>query len=731
MNVVFYQLYLLHLIISQSQTINCKQDYACNATTINGCSGNQDCIIQCKGTNACYNSTIICPSDGDYDCLLACSGQDACKHVTISDATKFECELNGDTCNKIHFKCHNQKDCVINCTTNNCGGANFICPWSSTSSCIVFCDGGSSCHNSKIRNVNTVISTGTPRKSGIQDATIFCKDNQDCFVYNDGASAKVTIYCPNSNNKCEIHCVGRTSSCFRSKINGGGGDLIVKGTSEEGLKEVNIYCPSYKYCNISCFGESTCASFNVYSNIGTKLFIEAGGNSPLRYSYIECSNSSMGECHIYGYINATGMLDYATIYSLHQFSLTCDDILQCYSDFPGKRVTLYCTPPDLLNNCEITPSLINATGWECSSPTNIICNNLLTKTSNPTKQPTTTPTTGLPTFSPTRSFDENRILYVTKTGCDSGICDSLYGNFEQYCSNDYFMNVSNDYLIAKCCSNAQHNITMNNTIITPSECTNFPIVTINESVSSHTSHIKANTWLNEFILEDTSKTLCFEIDKGFQCIEPVISVLYEDIYYVRGPIEYFEEYLNVSYMTKTNYMNNEPCWGGVPGEDNKCNDWLDCDIDNQPNDGPWISQQGAKIFYLTNGPGVGDTCGGYNMNVNVTVTCSISYLNHSTCNTMNYVWQCFNGNNIQCANANYNGNGKIQIGQGIFNFNQTLQNKHNKIIMVGNGMNKTVINYDGNNKTVIDCSWIQCFITIMDLKYTTTNNDFTVYISNG
>ena len=118
-----------------------------------------------------------------------------------------------------------------------------------------------------------------------------------------------------------------------------------------------------------------------------------------------------------------------------------------------------------------------------------------------------------------------------------------------------------------------------------------------------------------------------------------------------------------------------------------------------------------------NGKGVYPGCSKSNidrsMQVEISIQCSStsSFFNSTTCKTMNYVYNILNNE--------YDGNGQIQIGKGIFNFNKTINNHNKQIIISGYGINETILNFNNNN--FIKCNWTECYISSIDLQFPSLN----------
>eukprot|EP01084_Bolivina_argentea_P039925 73771_1 len=133
--------------------------------------------------------------------------------------------------------------------------------------------------------------------------------------------------------------------------------------------------------------------------------------------------------------------------------------------------------------------------------------------------------------------------------------------------------------------------------------------------------------------------LCFDIQPPFICANPMVNVKYETICYGGGPD--YDRYLNVGYQNKTLLMNNEPCWGGKISESG-CGTSIECEI-NPPLDTEWAYDKGPYAFYLINGKNVSPWCYSPTRSLNATITVQCSEFNPSTCQSLQYVFNCLNG----------------------------------------------------------------------------------------
>eukprot|EP01084_Bolivina_argentea_P046560 85750_1 len=106
-------LFLVVLIIfnqiihfTNSNNITCSNNGFCEGKQII-CNNNEDCYLQCDGTNSCYYSTVKCPINGKC---------------------KIYCGINKNTCDNIIINATYSKSLYVYCADNECDDAILYCP---------------------------------------------------------------------------------------------------------------------------------------------------------------------------------------------------------------------------------------------------------------------------------------------------------------------------------------------------------------------------------------------------------------------------------------------------------------------------------------------------------------------------------------------------------------------------------------------------------------------------
>eukprot|EP01084_Bolivina_argentea_P269446 457952_1 len=122
-------------------------------------------------------------------------------------------------------------------------------------------------------------------------------------------------------------------------------------------------------------------------------------------------------------------------------------------------------------------------------------------------------------------------------------------------------------------------------------------------------------------------------------------------------------------------------------------------------------------------------------------TCIHSNANiyQSTCQTIEYAWNCFLGiggdpNINGCKENGLNANGIFDIGIGQWYFPYQLHFDDNNVIIRGKESELTIFNYVSYNSKWITCKWHKCWIGLHNLtiKSNRTNtNDIQFYMANG
>eukprot|EP01083_Nonionella_stella_P269553 912185_1 len=100
------------------------------------------------------------------------------------------------------------------------------------------------------------------------------------------------------------------------------------------------------------------------------------------------------------------------------------------------------------------------------------------------------------------------------------------------------------------------------------------------------------------------------------------------------------------------------------------------------------------------------------------------------CKTMNHTLRCLDGEGFVNCSKN-NGNGRIDIGEGMFDLNQPIFVKHKHIVFKGVSHTRTVLQHTLQSETVLIHCEYQCYMTVQDLRYFTPNNNSRIEIING
>eukprot|EP01084_Bolivina_argentea_P127096 224851_1 len=591
-------------------------------------------------------------------------------------------------------------------------------------------------------------------QSSCNGYTLDCSKNEtDCYINCVGwrACQLTNIYCPDGPYDCYINCDGNSDACRWSNINGGGGNLMVYSGQWTGVDGTTINCPSNAYCNITCDDTYSCQNMNVTSKTGTVLNINVTGQygaaGALEGASIHCPldtvfGSNEGLCNIYVDSQRGNVLHGMKIYAVESFSdVNIDCIVrprayiekQCLIDETGFRPTIFCTQ-DFSQSCEFQLANGNSSSWKCVDSDNI-CNNYIL----PTQSPTKSPTTAMPTISPTiyNPLEPPVTLHVDNTGCDWGLCDDANANYHEfYCSVDeFYNNYPHQYDFCGCKSNLTLNkpITTQQTFI-PSECfeAEHGIITVDRD------GIFTNKIWTYIRFDKVTKSVCFIIDPDYLCFDPTITVRYENIDYDKFLPTKF---LDVSYPNKTNsLLDVDKCWNGNPS----CDNFKDCPIATQPYEfesRPWT---GLKTIYVTKGYGVVPLCANptRSMNVEVSLTCHSFSEPKSTCQTMDYAWNCLNGidlypnttffNQTESCSEIYDGFGEIKIYQGTYFFDHAINIESQQIMISGEGAQISTLNHTvAFDVDIIKCEFVHCYVTIRNLKYVTSNPIYHIQAMNG
>eukprot|EP01084_Bolivina_argentea_P282375 483337_1 len=488
-------------------------------------------------------------------------------------------------------------------------------------------------------------------------------------------------------NDCTIECIGDWV-CVGAIINGeGNGSVIVNCKGSNACYATYINCPKNKYCNITGNGWNALEDTTITGSIGSKLFINGTGYDEFGIGYqvmpganIYCPTdylpgtkySNDAICDIS--VNSDWSLEYAHIYANEGFN---NVRVMCENDYyVDHNAYLHCGAGKSLDKGCYLQSLTNSNELICDTN---ICNEIVLPSLNPSLSPTLEPTTSNPTFSPTKynPYEEHiHILYVSNYGYDEG-----------HCSKNLDFSPSPTFISTDCDSNNTWTINNNTRTFT-------------RSVSGYyygTAH---------------PAIICIEVAAQTHCMNPTITVMFEQTDY------HGFDYLSIGYKSKSNLINYYPCKGVQKME---CSVFKECAVNNELLDDIWTHETSPYPFYFINSLNVAGWCrnpdGSHrNMGVKLSATCNSI---PSTCKTIEYAFKCLFTNNT-CLQSEYDGNGKIEMDYGYFNFNKTISIKNKQIKLAGIGPNNTILNHTSDNNIIISCHFRQCYLTIEELKYQTT-----------
>eukprot|EP01084_Bolivina_argentea_P251172 421156_1 len=271
----------------------------------------------------------------------------------------------------------------------------------------------------------------------------------------------------------------------------------------------------------------------------------------------------------------------------------------------------------------------------------------------------------------------------------------------------------------KCCNNNENNNNQITSVVSTKDCNNNNTLTLNGTGTFTHSVSGYYHWYF-----DKTAIICIAIAAQTQCMNPTITVLFQQIDYERD-----DEYLNVSYQFKSNVI------GIKCGDADRCSKFFEeCPVDNTLLDDIWREETSPYVFYFRNTHYVGtndctDEHGNdIDMSVRLTATCNPI---PSTCQTFEYVFNVLE--------SEYNGNGKIQMDNGYYNWDETISIKNKQIKLEGMGKHNTVFYHTSTNNTIISCHFRQCYLTFEALTYKTTttktalimiNNDGNIIFNN-
>eukprot|EP01084_Bolivina_argentea_P296364 510417_1 len=326
---------------------------------------------------------------------------------------------------------------------------------------------------------------------------IQCLNGTDCHIECNGLRAckYSNINCALDGYSCIIDCIGE-ASCHTATINGGDGDLIIRGVSgKNNMEYATINCPHNGICTVTCSQYYGCNRVIFNGTITDKLMVNStNGSYVLAESNIICpyslktgfseqcylnvdryADKSMNNMHIYA---AEGVPDIA---------IKCDSPLACNPNLcweANRNPIMHCSEDYNMSCIWGKETFLETNAWNTDSNGGNMCrvlyyhyeqvckdeSNICSKypivTDPPSLVPSVSPTeepTFMPTISPTNSpthspakydppYSSTNTLYVRELGCDYGVCNSKYGNYSSFCKQHKFRSdLSNSYNY--CCSN--------------------------------------------------------------------------------------------------------------------------------------------------------------------------------------------------------------------------------------------------------------------------------------
>eukprot|EP01083_Nonionella_stella_P317258 1154137_1 len=712
-----------------NMSVDCRGEGACSAGTINGAK--QNTFVICNGTRACSSATIN-GTAVTGDMFVDCLGDYACQEATINGAKQ-----------NTFVICHEWRVCYMSAIRGGTGNMSVDCrdDYACAEATIngaeqntfVICNGMAACFLTTTSGGAGNMSFDCRAESACQEATINCAI-QNTFVICNGTEAcyettingtavtgDIVVGCfgyacvaskvTGGNQNTFINCNG-DATCVFATMDGGKGNTYLQCSGENSCRETAISCHSAKYCNITSQGFLSLAGAHIEAGVGSKLYINASGSFGLVQTEIICptdriagseyTNNSICRIHAHGDSVLSETIIYA-VEAYYNVEIECnrDNEYSCYDiDTVDSNPLLYCTE-DLNVSC----SMEQSPNGGVFSDEDCLCADYLLPTTPPTINPTMMPTTFAPTFSPTQydpAGQSPRTLYLSKNGCDVGVCDTEAFDWNGHCAFDWFTALEG---YNTCCSNL---------VPITSTKSDTPIQNCDQNFTiNNTGIFKEDT---AWGVDSELYILCFDVVESLVCYHPTITkILYEEIDYINDN----QHYLNIGYNNESNLVNVPFCRGGISRH---CGSMRDCPVAMGLVDISWTASEGPYAFYLMNGPGVEPLCGESffkrNMFVGFTVQCS-DFKRSSTCRSFNYVWSCLRGE-VNC--TEYDGHGAIKIDVGQYKFDDTINIVDKQIRIVGEGYDKTTLtHHTADTIPMIDCHFRQCYITLSDISYNLTS----------
>ena len=113
------------------------------------------------------------------------------------------------------------------------------------------------------------------------------------------------------------------------------------------------------------------------------------------------------------------------------------------------------------------------------------------------------------------------------------------------------------------------------------------------------------------------------------------------------------------------------------------------------------------------------------MHANISVQCAARL--ESTCATFSYSLDCLRQTNGRCADSEYDGNGKIKLDEGTYEYNGNIEISNAFVMIGGSGFDKTEFIHQGN----IYCVSTLSYLLVSNLTYIARNASFIVAENGG
>eukprot|EP01084_Bolivina_argentea_P233001 392541_1 len=315
--------------------INCLGSSSCRESVIRSNAGylNVDCNSDGTKYGGCNTLSLYCPEssvlvdsqDNNIYCEVLCGKTDSCVDLSVYS-------INGWSNTRIW----SVDDKFPTSATMYCNPA-FISSCSmqgNVNSFEWYCDQSEICSNYKLDlNATQFI---TARDYHYYNKTLFCTQDQDCYIYCFHAFScqYVTVQCPNKN--CYIYC-DYTSSCINANIMAEQSDsLFIYSTANNALEYSIIYSPK-NLLYMECTRTRSCQYETIFAQNTNHISLHCSDKYPYySYSCYEqiihadnctqidqiCKGSySCANSELYQYSIAKSVAD--------SMSLTCDKSYSC------------------------------------------------------------------------------------------------------------------------------------------------------------------------------------------------------------------------------------------------------------------------------------------------------------------------------------------------------------------------------------------------------------------